>query len=769
MIVVKQRKNYYLLDKEIIPLSREKISLLEKESRITNIKNTPFMILEEEKLLDEINNEIETYVQEIKKISSFKLCDINNYLKKIVKRDVDVYCDLINGERKVVVGEEYFVFYVGFFKVKLEFLNSSQLKYNVLRITIFLKKIYDEISKMLKGLKKNLYKNIDFLFEVEKIGKKLDNLNMCFEKINTSLISLEVNNDCFFVNKNTERSSKEVKIDEFKIKIFSKFIDEKIMANFLKNDISFKRILKILRNNFLFLKNKLEQDIYYILVSEEFQESIFNLVGKKIDVYFNSEYYSFPYFEEYFKTADFKNFWETKILKKIFSFPIIDELNMGIFFLDNEFFIITYKCFQCEFCERELRGENFFNLLWVPDRRKLKNYLKKCDFSKPLYIHFVADSKLVLIKLKVKKIPFKKKNYYFFIIQNLSSEERQFRFQLYREKMALISTFMSNVIHEFSNILAIQKGFVESLESKINKNGLIELKNISSSIKRAEELLRKLSLFLPEGAVTDRKDHQYFNLNEFIDEYTHFFPTLADKVKYDLDNTISKVYGRYLSLKTFFVGFLDMFSSSRELDLEIKTSKKKDKVFFELLLKNVRHERKKIFSAIQDKLKELNLIPSLFKGKDFLKIKFSFDVHGLEDMDSISDISRSLHSLRKENKSILVVDDENLIRDMLKDFLGKFYDVDTAVNGLDALQKVKRKKYDLIILDVIMPKMNGEEFLERFSKFRKDEKIIIISGYTDKFDVKSKAKKYNIYEIVRKPFNLVNLLKIVNGLLHTKK
>ncbi len=79
---------------------------------------------------------------------------------------------------------------------------------------------------------------------------------------------------------------------------------------------------------------------------------------------------------------------------------------------------------------------------------------------------------------------------------------------------------------------------------------------------------------------------------------------------------------------------------------------------------------------------------------------------------------------------ILIVDDESPIRRTLRDILEfEKYKVDEAINGLDCLAKVKRNKYDVIISDIKMPKMDGMEALERLEILAPDVPVIMISRH----------------------------------------
>jgi len=68
---------------------------------------------------------------------------------------------------------------------------------------------------------------------------------------------------------------------------------------------------------------------------------------------------------------------------------------------------------------------------------------------------------------------------------------------------------------------------------------------------------------------------------------------------------------------------------------------------------------------------------------------------------------------------ILVVDDEELIRNVVKEYLAlEGISVDEAVDGLDAVNKAKNSDYDLIVMDIMMPKMDGYQACKEIKKIK---------------------------------------------------
>ncbi|MEW5820642.1 MAG: response regulator, partial [Cyanobacteriota bacterium] len=125
----------------------------------------------------------------------------------------------------------------------------------------------------------------------------------------------------------------------------------------------------------------------------------------------------------------------------------------------------------------------------------------------------------------------------------------------------------------------------------------------------------------------------------------------------------------------------------------------------------------------------------------------------------------------KKKYSILIVDDANTIRVTLVNYLTKkhckVYDeyiieADTAVDGLDALDKVERKKYDLVISDIIMPNMNGFELVSSLSRKYPELCTVLITS-SDVEDYIKMALVYNITNIITKtnPFNYEEFSRVV--------
>lgn len=107
---------------------------------------------------------------------------------------------------------------------------------------------------------------------------------------------------------------------------------------------------------------------------------------------------------------------------------------------------------------------------------------------------------------------------------------------------------------------------------------------------------------------------------------------------------------------------------------------------------------------------------------------------------------------------VLIVDDERSIRHTLRDILEfEKYEVDEACDGMEALVKIKQSPYDVIILDIKMPKMDGMDALDRIQEIARETPVVMISGHAS-IDTAVEAVKKGAFDFISKPPDLNRLL-----------
>jgi two-component system NtrC family sensor kinase len=116
---------------------------------------------------------------------------------------------------------------------------------------------------------------------------------------------------------------------------------------------------------------------------------------------------------------------------------------------------------------------------------------------------------------------------------------------------------------------------------------------------------------------------------------------------------------------------------------------------------------------------------------------------------------------------ILLVDDNPIVSQVIIDILSlDGYGVDTAPNGIAALEKIEDQRYDLILTDLHMPEMDGAGLYRELAKRQAHppQKIIFLTGNGGTSEAHRLAQDTGL-PVLRKPFNLVELLELVQKVL----
>ena len=102
---------------------------------------------------------------------------------------------------------------------------------------------------------------------------------------------------------------------------------------------------------------------------------------------------------------------------------------------------------------------------------------------------------------------------------------------------------------------------------------------------------------------------------------------------------------------------------------------------------------------------------------------------------------------------ILVVDDDDVIRDTLCELLSADYSCQTANTAEDALAKLEAQGFDVVLTDISMPGLNGKELLQKVVEQFPGTPVIIISGHSDQGEAES-LLNHGAFDYLLKPFRL---------------
>lgn len=109
---------------------------------------------------------------------------------------------------------------------------------------------------------------------------------------------------------------------------------------------------------------------------------------------------------------------------------------------------------------------------------------------------------------------------------------------------------------------------------------------------------------------------------------------------------------------------------------------------------------------------------------------------------------------------ILICDDEEIIRESMRVYLENEYEIAMAKDGREAIDSVRCKDFDLIIMDIKMPEVDGIEAIEEIKKIKPEQKIIVFTGY-ESINTAEEASKLGVNSYLIKPLGREKVLKAV--------
>ena len=123
----------------------------------------------------------------------------------------------------------------------------------------------------------------------------------------------------------------------------------------------------------------------------------------------------------------------------------------------------------------------------------------------------------------------------------------------------------------------------------------------------------------------------------------------------------------------------------------------------------------------------------------------------------------------KDKSKILVIDDEPGIREFLEIMLHKSgYLVETVADGLKAIDKIESNLFDLAIVDIQMPVMNGIEVLKKINEKSPETSVIMITAYAS-HETAIEAMKLGAYDYITKPFKIDEIKLVIKNALEKKR
>jgi len=122
-----------------------------------------------------------------------------------------------------------------------------------------------------------------------------------------------------------------------------------------------------------------------------------------------------------------------------------------------------------------------------------------------------------------------------------------------------------------------------------------------------------------------------------------------------------------------------------------------------------------------------------------------------------------------DRKRILVIEDDEEMRSLLIDFIeGEGFEADSASNGSEALRKLVREHFDLIVTDVRMPGLTGLDILPGIKKLQPETSIIVITAFGSE-EIHRKAVERGATAYLEKPIPLLHLRKLIHEMVSSRE
>jgi PAS domain S-box-containing protein len=385
-------------------------------------------------------------------------------------------------------------------------------------------------------------------------------------------------------------------------------------------------------------------------------------------------------------------------------------------------------------------------------------------------------------------------------------ERRKLEEQLFQaQKMESIGRLAGGIAHDFNNILTSIMGYAELLKLKFTDTSARERQAadiIIKSTERASDLTRQLLAFArggkynPVPLIINDLIKQTINVSEKIFEKNI-------KVKYDLEKKLNPIEadknqldqvltniiinakdampnGGELIFKTWNV-YLDEEYTSKFQELKpgnyVKISiidtgmgmprSIKDHIFEPFFTtkgagRGTGLGLATVYGIIKNHNGHITCTSELGKGTTFTLY--------LPATEKEIIIEENESKVIRGEETILLVDDEAYVRDVAKRQLQRLgYKAVTAGDGIEAVDiyKKKKKKIDLVLLDMVMPNLAGKETYRELKDINPDIKVVLISGFSQN-DKATETLKEGALAFIQKPFKLYELSKILAGVLKSK-
>jgi len=384
-------------------------------------------------------------------------------------------------------------------------------------------------------------------------------------------------------------------------------------------------------------------------------------------------------------------------------------------------------------------------------------------------------------------------NLYGLILKNVSKDEFTHNKQLLNERVESLSLLAGGIAHDLNNILTSVLGYTSLLRNFLHDDP--KLFRYTEVIEHSAQRAAKLTRHLLNFSRRQKKPSGIVDINALLDDLLFLFKeSFRDiEIRTSFCDFLPPVSGDEADLQNVFMNVC--INAKDAMDgkgvLTVVTERKESIDGIDFVMIKFKDTGKGISKNIKPRIFE-----PYFTTKEnsrnagiglYMVNKTVREYGGFIEVDSEQDkgttfsiyLPLSIDSIQKKEpdkkaekrrlsgKTILIVDDEDIIREFMKAILvEENARVLEASNGTEAINIFKkyRKEIDLIILDIIMPGIKGDEVVRVIKEIHPEAKIIVSSGYMDE-ERRNKLKDYGIEIFLDKPFRNIDVIDKIKEVL----
>ena len=376
------------------------------------------------------------------------------------------------------------------------------------------------------------------------------------------------------------------------------------------------------------------------------------------------------------------------------------------------------------------------------------------------------------------------------------------------EKLKAIGLLVGGIAHDFNNQLAVIMGYTSILRSqaKLSKDKKKQcLDHMLSAADSSSGLIKQLLAFAQKG----KYQNMPIDIHRMIHEMIVILNHTIDKritIKVDFGAALYTAKGDQAQIQNAIMnialnaknampnGGMITFKTSNETlgEEQCKTSEfnlqpgkfikisitdtgtgipeRNKKHIFEpfFTTKNSRHGTGLGLAAALGAIKNHNGYITV-ENAPGMGAEFSILLPVLGKNVAVKSTKTKKINVSKSKSKLLLIDDESEFCQMLTDFMGALgYSIVTYTDPLNAMEYYKKswKEIDLVIMDMIMPKISGYDMINEFQKVNSSAKIIISSGYSEEKDIQKLFENHeHIMGFYKKPFDLFKFANNIASLL----